>query len=391
MKLCLYTSYYPAYLQEFYRRKPALAGAGYDEQLRALYLDAYGWSDAYDVALRAVGYEVFQIVSNAEPLQMAWAREHNLPPETSLPTIALKQLAAFQPDILWFDSQDDEMLRAIKTEVASIRLALGWIGSALPEGNPWKSFDLVLSCAPEAVERLRGLGVKAKHLNHAFDERLIERLGAVVRTRDVVFVGQIVNQKAFHQGRSDFLLDLSRRVPVQIFSPSATLAWRDDLKSLVKKGIGTLSGGIIQGRLGRKIESWRNSSALPIDRRLKPFLKPAVFGLEMYRVIAEAKIVLNIHADSSPTYASNARLFETTGIGACLLTEKKVNLPSLFSPEREVVDYEGFDDCSEKISWLLNNDKEREAIAAAGQSRVLREHTFRHRAKELDALIRKLI
>jgi spore maturation protein CgeB len=48
-------------------------------------------------------------------------------------------------------------------------------------------------------------------------------------------------------------------------------------------------------------------------------------------------MTLNIHADSSPTHASNMRLLDATGEGTCLVTEWKENLHELFEPEKEVV------------------------------------------------------
>ncbi|MGD1008176.1 MAG: glycosyltransferase, partial [Ignavibacteriaceae bacterium] len=43
----------------------------------------------------------------------------------------------------------------------------------------------------------------------------------------------------------------------------------------------------------------------------------------------------------------------------------------------------------EKVKWLLNNPKEREAIAKAGQQRVLKDHTLESRVRLLDEIIRK--
>jgi len=59
----------------------------------------------------------------------------------------------------------------------------------------------------------------------------------------------------------------------------------------------------------------------------------------------------------------------------------------MFEPDVEVVSYGSAEECAEKVRYLLEHDSEREAIAAAGQNRVLRDHTFERRAKCLDELI----
>jgi glycosyltransferase involved in cell wall biosynthesis len=124
---------------------------------------------------------------------------------------------------------------------------------------------------------------------------------------------------------------------------------------------------------------------VPFFSFLEPRLRPPVFGLEMYQVLSRLKIGLNAHGPS--TYASNMRLFETTGVGTCLLTDWKPNLPDLFEPDSEVVDYRSPEEAVEKARYLLDHPAEREAIATAGQRRTLRDHTYTQRAEELDAVI----
>ncbi len=82
------------------------------------------------------------------------------------------------------------------------------------------------------------------------------------------------------------------------------------------------------------------------------------------------------------------RLFEATGVGSCLLTDWKNNLSDLFEPDAEVVAYRNAEECIEKAEYLLRHEGERQKIAAAGQCRTLRDHTFARRAEQLDQLIR---
>jgi len=99
-------------------------------------------------------------------------------------------------------------------------------------------------------------------------------------------------------------------------------------------------------------------------------------------------VTLNTHIDVSPTSASNMRLFEAAGVGTCLLTDWKENLKELYEPDVEVVAYRDAKECIAKMSHLLRNERDRKAIAEAGQKRVLHDHTIYRRAEQLDEILR---
>jgi spore maturation protein CgeB len=111
----------------------------------------------------------------------------------------------------------------------------------------------------------------------------------------------------------------------------------------------------------------------------------------MFKALSRAKIGFNIHIDAAGSDAGNMRLFETTGVGACLVTDWKENLKELFEPGKEVVTYRSAAECIEKIKWLLDNPLERENIARAGQNRTLHDHTYERRAAELDEIVRRMM
>jgi len=90
-------------------------------------------------------------------------------------------------------------------------------------------------------------------------------------------------------------------------------------------------------------------------------------------------------------YANNMRLYEATGVGTLLLTDSKQNLRELFEPGEEVVTYDGPEDLAEKIRYYLKHDEERRRIAAAGQARTLREHTYARRMKELVQILERAL
>ncbi len=125
------------------------------------------------------------------------------------------------------------------------------------------------------------------------------------------------------------------------------------------------------------------------SKSLTKSVQSPVYGIDMYRLMKKSKIILNKHGDIAGEYAGNVRLFEATGVGSCLLTDKKKNLAELFETDKEIVVYNGIDDCIEKIKWLLENEEERKKIAAAGQKKTLAMHTIEDRCKTIINIINK--
>ena len=401
MKLVKITSAYPGYLKKFYGIRPDTALLPYGEQKKALDHDAFGWADFWSHALFPLGYEVMEITRNAGPLQEAWARENGVKEGTTPEGIVVEQVKRFRPDILWYDDTDDMLLRGLRDAVPSLRLVLGWVGSAIPATGVWRDMDLILSCAPESVAAMKDAGHDAAHLHHGFDPRIPGRLADRGKSVNISFIGQVVRSGGVHRRREEFLEKIARETSLEIFSPSAGYTWRDDVtsaaKSLVYHGAHALcNAGIPESWIsgiplvGGALH-WQARPVSPVNNRLKRFLRPPVFGLEMFQVIRDSRMTLNIHADSSPRYASNMRLFETTGVGTCLVSDWKENLHELFVPDKEVIAYRNAEECAEKVQWLLEHPREREEIATAGMARTLREHTFAHRAEDLDRIVRSAL
>ena len=108
----------------------------------------------------------------------------------------------------------------------------------------------------------------------------------------------------------------------------------------------------------------------------------------MYDVRAAARITLTKHiAAVAETHANNATLFEATGVGSCLVVDERSDLGELFELGTEVVTYTDADDCTAQIEGLLADEPRRSKIAAAGQTRTQREHTWRSRIERLNQLL----
>ncbi|BCA54775.1 hypothetical protein W02_19150 [Nitrospira sp. KM1] len=105
------------------------------------------------------------------------------------------------------------------------------------------------------------------------------------------------------------------------------------------------------------------------------------------KVFNASSINLNLHSwsgDGLDVQADfvNPRTFELAACGAFQLVDDRRLLPEVFT-EGEVVRFKNAADVPRLIRHWLNDADARHAIASAGRQRVLREHTYRDRMREL--------
>ena len=106
----------------------------------------------------------------------------------------------------------------------------------------------------------------------------------------------------------------------------------------------------------------------------------SAYGKEMVKVLAQSKIVLNIHI-LTPPCGGNLRLFEIPSAKSFQIADK---CPSdWFIDGNEIVLYKNNDDLLNKINYYLNNEQERINITNSGYNRVLKEHRYEYRLKKL--------
>lgn len=92
-------------------------------------------------------------------------------------------------------------------------------------------------------------------------------------------------------------------------------------------------------------------------------------------------------AHASVYASSSSRPFELGALGACVVANPYLGVEEWFEPEKEIIIVNSADEAVERYRRLLKHDKERLAIGEAARRRVLKQHTFRHRADELAAII----
>ena len=357
-------TYYPVFLEEHYRVRPEQAARTYREQLAALIDRCFGTADAYSRHLNELGHEAIDVVANCAPLQLRWAAERREPGrlrrmvaratlirralarDPVLQEIAIAQIEAQRSEVVYvqnlsfFNRANLDLLRG------QGRLLVGQISSEPPADEQLRGFDLLLSSFPHFVERFRALGVDSEFLQIGFYERVLDRLRdrridpgpEAQRPHALSFVGGIDPRYSQHRAGAELLERVAAELPLEVWGYGA--------------------------------------EGLAADSALRRAYRGEAWGIDMYGVLARSRIVVNRHGPIAAGYANNMRLFEATGAGAMLITEAAPNLADYFEPGHEVVTYDGPADLMEKLRHYLEHDEERKRIAAAGQARSLRDHSY---------------
>lgn len=115
---------------------------------------------------------------------------------------------------------------------------------------------------------------------------------------------------------------------------------------------------------------------------LPQYYKGKAAGEKVLKIYSSSKIVLNIH-DPEATYGVNTRTFDIPACGAFELVDFKPEIRKLFRLGEEMVCYRNTDDLQKLVRFYLDNPAQRKAIADRGKAKVLGEHTWLHRVKEV--------
>ena len=107
-----------------------------------------------------------------------------------------------------------------------------------------------------------------------------------------------------------------------------------------------------------------------------------IVGDEKCRAMLVAAIALNTNHYAG-IHDVNKRTFELAGLGAFQLTDDRPALARYFQPGDEVATFRGRADLLDKVHYYLAHPEERQRIAAAGQTRAHRDHTFAARLRVL--------
>ena len=86
-------------------------------------------------------------------------------------------------------------------------------------------------------------------------------------------------------------------------------------------------------------------------------------------------------------FSPATRVFEAAGAGACIITDYWEGIETFFEPGKEILVARNGDDVKLILETLT--EEQAKAIGQAALAKVLSEHTYIHRAIELDNILRR--
>lgn len=369
-KILILDVYYPAFLKDFYNKHPRIKDYAYEDQKKHLMNEMFGTADFYSKALSKLGSPTQDIIANDTYLQKSWLKKYGKEirfkafekgvdiVKRRIPFVGSKvplswelnvlkqEIDYYKPDIIYSHNLgyfDPLFLKSIKNKT---KLLVGQIASPLPPKIFLKPYDLIITSFPHFVKRFKKMGISSEYLPLCFEPTILKKFKPQKRIYNITFVGGI--SKVHKKGLS-ILYKLAEEMPIDVWGYGKEEI--DHSTNLYKYHHG---------------EAW---------------------GRDMYKILLQSKITINRHIDVAENYANNMRLFEATGCGAMLITDKKKNLNKLFNSDKEVATYSSINDLIRKIKYYLTNDKERVKIARAGQARTLKDHSYSVRMKELIGIL----
>lgn len=351
---------YENMIKDFLVKYPSLIEKSY-ESIIELYYDEFYWpGDGLEKNLEKLyNWECNNIIfplnecAGSSIFYQKWCEANNINNNILAKYDRLVfQIQFYNPNIIYFHEIwliPEFVLQQIKFILPNVKI-IGWNCSMTSIKNltGQKYIDAIFTCSSDIKNSLlKNNFFNVIKVNHMFEPKILKIIGEKNdKTYEIIFFGKI--HKNLYQERIDLF------------------------KYLIEKNIDFTIFGDTD------------------DAILQKYCKPAIYGKDIYKIISQSKIVLNIHPKALLD-AGNIRLFEVTGVGSLLLTDYKPNMNTLFKEKIEAVTYKTYDDAVKSINYYLANDEEREKIALKGQQKTLKNYTYKVLAKKIYEFSQKKI
>lgn len=436
----------PGYVPKF-RKKFELNGKPYVEQVKVLQAEGVYLPGGWAACMEGLGFDVFDALYDDYQLAAQWAEENNVlevfQHTNPLFEIFMHQVVQFQPDIILFwTGAFFRVNRAHRMEIRQklkkpIIIAGVW-GDELPYGESYANYfgdlDFVFTVNNAYQENFQKAGIPAYTMGSGFDESIHYNTELTTKEINVIHCGDTGFNKLDHIHRYETLSKLAASSDIQIFASEPKS--RKFYQRVAIFGLNLLSivpHPILRG-FDRILSGTRYTRWLPITKAIKyaglvkrtgvsaagffplsnhprqnffnhkkslkkqfpdKVTKGPLESSKYYELIEKSRIVLNIHRDEEADYG-NLRVYEATGIGSVLLTDRGESLKEFFNVDygsdnaletAEIVTFTDAEDCRKKIDFLLKNPEVADRIAANGRRRTLRDHTVMKRCEIMQPIL----
>ena len=269
----------------------------------------------------------------------------------------IRRIEAFRPDIAFFplgSSVWESTLTDLRRR--GVRL-VQWCG--LPAGTMMERdrvnlpfFDLIFQPANlEKGLRAAGAGGRIEYIPIGVDPEVYRPLQLTAEEQErygaeVCFIGGLSSR--YHQAR------------------------RELIEYAIKQGV--------------QIKVWGGYREHFLESPILRCWQGQIWGKEQVKALCAAQIGLNFHVDHRPGELDrglNIRAFELAACSVFQLMQRVPGVGEFFEAGRDIVCFDTREEMLERIRYYLTHDGERQAIAAAGRARVVRDHTWASRVERM--------
>ncbi|MBK8024294.1 MAG: glycosyltransferase [Chloroflexi bacterium] len=223
-------------------------------------------------------------------------------------------------------------------------------GFRIYQGADVSEYTAFISNSLGGADELRRMGAKAVHvLYYGVDTDVFSPVDVPAQDLDVLFYGH--GREYRGEWVDAMIRDASNAMPEARFAVRGTRL----------------------GDLGRA--------------ELLPYL--SFSKLREYSCRSKVNLCITRQAHASVFASSSSRPFELASMNCCILANPYMGIETWFEPGKELLVVESGEEALDRLRFLLTHDGERQAMGRAARERVLKEHTFRHRAAQLVEIVRK--
>jgi hypothetical protein len=217
-------------------------------------------------------------------------------------------------------------------------------GFRIYQGADPAEYTAIISNSKGGEDALKALGAKAVHtVYYGADPDVFSPIAVLSQDIDVLFYGH--GREYRWQWVEDMLAEPSRQITDAHFAARGTKL----------------------GDLGRT--------------QLLPYL--SFSKLREYACRSKLNLCITRQAHASVYASSSSRPFELASMGCCIVSNPYLGIEEWFEPGKELFVVTSREEAVDRYRYLLSHDTERQAIGTAARERVLKEHTFQHRARQL--------
>ncbi|MBI1280745.1 MAG: glycosyltransferase [Anaerolineaceae bacterium] len=221
-------------------------------------------------------------------------------------------------------------------------------GFRIYQGADPAEYTAVISNSKGGEDALKKLGARAVHtVYYGADPDIFSPIDVPSQDIDVLFYGH--GREYRQQWVEDMLAEPSRQMSEAHFAARGTKL----------------------GDLGKT--------------ELLPYL--SFSKLREYASRSKINLCITRQAHASVYGSSSSRPFELSSMGCCVVSNPYLGIEEWFEPGKELFVVNSGEEAIDRYLYLLSHDSERQAVGKAARERVLKEHTFQHRARQLVSIM----